>query len=57
MELLATVHWAALQEPAHAGYDEVVKRVQNWNERKRSLMSPEHIRAAFDRLLAEGWLN
>lgn len=57
MELLATVHWVALQGPSPVEYDEVVKRVQNWNERKRSLMSPKHIRAAFDRLSAEGWLN
>lgn len=55
MELLATVHWTAGEKPG-ASFDEIVRAVQGWNERKRQIMPPAHIRAAHDRLLAEKWL-
>ena len=56
MELLATVHWAALQGGAPASVDEVVGRVASWNERKRKLMKPDHLRAAYNRLKVEHWI-
>jgi O-acetyl-ADP-ribose deacetylase (regulator of RNase III) len=55
MELLATVHWASREEPG-ATLDTVIRAVQNWNERKRDIMPPTHIKAAYDRLAAEKWL-
>lgn len=55
MELLATVHWVAAENPK-ATFDEIVRAVQAWNERKREMMQPTHIKAAYDRLLAEKWL-
>ena len=55
MELLATVHWAATKDAA-TGIDEIVESVHNWNERKRQIMTPAHIKAAHDRLSAEHWL-
>ena len=55
MELLATVHWSAAENPK-ATLDEIVQAVQGWNARKRQIMSPAHIKAAHDRLVAEKWL-
>jgi hypothetical protein len=55
MELLATVQWTAAEKPK-ATFDEIVQAVQGWNERKRQIMPPAHIKAAYDRLVAEKWL-
>jgi O-acetyl-ADP-ribose deacetylase (regulator of RNase III) len=55
MELLATVHWAATKGGA-TGIDEIIDSVRNWNERKRQIMTPAHIKAAHDRLSAEHWV-
>jgi len=56
MELLATVHWVAheLQSPT---FESVVEGVHAWNDRKRSIMKPQHILAAYNRLSSEGWLR
>jgi hypothetical protein len=54
MELLATVHWVARR-----GADSlqgVVAGVQAWNDRKRQLMSPDHIEPAWSRLRTQSWL-
>jgi O-acetyl-ADP-ribose deacetylase (regulator of RNase III) len=56
MELLATVHWVARHEGA-ATEDEALAAVQQWNARKRSLMVPDHVSAAWTRLHEAGWLN
>ena len=56
MELLATVHWVAANG-SNAGFDEIVRRVHAWNERKRRIMKPAHIKSAYDRLTAEGWIG
>jgi len=55
MELLATVHWTAAEMPK-ATLDEIVQAVRSWNVRKREIMSPAHIKSAYDRLVAENWL-
>lgn len=58
MELLATVHWAAVADgPPSEDPAEILARVRAWNARKRSLMTSEHVRAAHKRLLNEGWLH
>ena len=57
MELLATVHWVATRGSNVNSSDSAQAAVYSWNERKRSLMQPAHIRAAWDRLTQEGWLQ
>jgi hypothetical protein len=58
MELLATVHWVATREPKAAeGIDAVIEGVARWNERKRQRFQPSHIRKAWERLRAQGWLD
>ena len=54
MELLSSVHWVAANNTK--SYDEIVSSVHGWNERKRSLMKPAHVKAAYDRLVAENWI-
>ncbi len=56
MELLATVHWVATHEPNAHSLDQAVSAVHAWNERKAKIMQPAHVRAAWSRLDAQGWL-
>ncbi len=56
MELLGTVDWVAKDAPDGFSFDDVVTRVHGWNNRKREIMKPAHIRAAYDRLHQEGWV-
>jgi O-acetyl-ADP-ribose deacetylase (regulator of RNase III) len=56
MELLATVHWVAKHDGA-ATEEEAFRAVRAWNERKRALMTPEHVAAAWNRLEKAGWLD
>ncbi|TAG28223.1 MAG: Appr-1-p processing protein [Burkholderiales bacterium] len=55
MELLATVHW--VQQEGARSSDEALARISAWSERKRALMQPEHVQAAWNRLAAEQWLH
>jgi O-acetyl-ADP-ribose deacetylase (regulator of RNase III) len=55
MELLATVHWVARRDGALT-QDQALAAVRAWNHRKRSLMTPEHVEAAWNRLEQAGWL-
>jgi hypothetical protein len=57
MELLASVHWVARHESRVQSIDDAVTAVHAWNDRKRQLMRPEHISAAWHRLESEGWLG
>jgi O-acetyl-ADP-ribose deacetylase (regulator of RNase III) len=56
MELLATVDWVAADAPG-AGFDEILRRVHGWSERKRQIMKPQHVKAAHDRLVCEKWIE
>jgi O-acetyl-ADP-ribose deacetylase (regulator of RNase III) len=56
MELLASVHWVATHERAIGSAGDAVTAVRAWNDRKRILMRPEHVEAAWHRLETEGWL-
>lgn len=56
MELLGTVHWAAKESRDSSDLAEVIRRVHDWNDRKREIMKPAHIRVAHERLSQEGWL-
>lgn len=57
MELLASVHWVAAHEPGARLVDEAIKAVHDWNDRKKLLMQPDHIKLAWQRLAEEGWLS
>jgi O-acetyl-ADP-ribose deacetylase (regulator of RNase III) len=57
MELLASIHWVAKEDP-HAATEisAAAASVQNWSERKRSRFRSEHIAKAWTRLEEERWL-
>ena len=55
LELLSTVHWVAAREKA-ATFDEVVKEVYAWNDRKRQF-SPRQVSIALTALREKGWLQ
>ncbi|NNN07234.1 MAG: macro domain-containing protein [Elusimicrobia bacterium] len=59
MELLSSVHWVAMRENASArtSAEDAAAGVLNWNERKRRIFKPEHIRLAWARLRDAGWLE
>jgi len=57
MELISSVHWVAFHSSMHArNARDAVEQVLNWNDRKRKLMQPEHIRVAWNRLEEKGWI-
>ena len=57
MELLATVCWVARENTLPArDEDSAMAAVYQWNARKRSLFKPQHIRLAWRRLGAHGWI-
>ena len=55
LELLATVHWTAAENPS-ASDDEIAERVYAWGPRKRRF-SCRHIRLALATLRDKGWLS
>jgi O-acetyl-ADP-ribose deacetylase (regulator of RNase III) len=57
LELLSSVHWMARQQQVATSPDEVIAMVHGWSDRKRKLMKPEHLRAAWNRLEEQGWLS
>lgn len=57
LELLATVHWVAKENPKAAkDSEQAIALVHGWSERKRKLFKPEHIRKAWQRLHEQNWL-
>jgi hypothetical protein len=57
LELLASVHWVATHPDEKAtDLETVVRAIQGWNDRKRRIMKPEHVRIAWQRLREQGWL-
>lgn len=58
MELLSTVHWVATVEcpKARDEIDDAIREVHAWNPRKRQLMQPAHIKAAWNHLRQKNWL-
>ena len=57
MELLSSVHWVATHdsEPA-ADPEAAVRRIASWNDRKRQMFKPEHVRVAWERLDSQKWI-
>ncbi|MHB8843993.1 MAG: type II toxin-antitoxin system antitoxin DNA ADP-ribosyl glycohydrolase DarG [Nitrospirota bacterium] len=57
MELLATVHWLAQEDPlVKENSDAAVDGVKAWSEHKKQTFQPEHIKIAWSRLHDEGWI-
>ncbi len=57
MELLASVHWVGTHDRQRArSEDEAVAAVHAWSDLKQRLMRDQHVRLAWQRLHAEGWL-
>lgn len=57
MELLATVHWVAKDDPAISTDDDaIIAAVRNWSKRKRERFRPDHICKTAKRLRDERWL-
>ena len=51
MELLSSVHWVAYKTETRAtNAEEAIDAVHAWNDRKRQMLKPEHIRVAWTRL-------
>lgn len=58
MELLATVHWVAKEDPNVVKDTQLaIQRVHEWSDRKRNLFKPQHIRKAWQRLHEQNWLT
>jgi len=57
MELLASVHWAAVHDGDVSDAESAVMALAHWNARKRRLFKPEHIRLGWKRLQTEEWIN
>jgi O-acetyl-ADP-ribose deacetylase (regulator of RNase III) len=58
MELLATVHWVASEDGrVHTDPEAAVELVQGWSEHKRRSFRADHIEAAWQRLIEEGWIG
>ena len=56
MELLATVHWVAKNEASINSKDMATEAIHLWSNRKKHLMSRQHVCIAWDRLSDLGWL-
>ena len=57
MELLATVHWVARENPAaRTDVNAVIEGIHHWSDRKRASFQPAHIQAAWRRLSEYGWI-
>ena len=57
VEILASIHWVATREDTQAAEDceRAIALVQQWNERKRKLFKPSHLKKAWQRLKQENW--
>jgi O-acetyl-ADP-ribose deacetylase (regulator of RNase III) len=58
MEMLATVHWVAKENPqAMVDVETAIAEVHAWSDRKRELFKPSHLQKAWQRLKNQGWLE
>lgn len=57
MELLSSVHWAAVNTPNPAqNEDDAFNYIQSWNSRKATLFKKYHIHVAWEQLKSMGWI-
>ena len=57
MELLSTVHWVAIHDEGVTSAADAHEAIGQWNARKKQLMQPTHVEAAWARLVTTGWLE
>lgn len=58
MELLSSVHWVACHDASPiSDADQAIQALHGWNERKRMMFKPEHVRVAWNRLQDQGWVS
>lgn len=56
LELLSSMHWVMARNPdARKSADRAIELVHNWNERKRKVLKPVHLRSAWERLRSQNW--
>jgi hypothetical protein len=53
---LLQADWAATRGSDVRTADDAIRAVHGWNERKRRMFSPAHIRVAWDQLADAAWL-
>jgi len=56
MELLSTVHWVATHKKTKE-LKLLTSLVHKWSDRKRTIMKDKHIKIAFEKLNALGWIH
>ncbi len=58
MELLSSVHWVSRKhdEIPVTDSEKAILAIHRWNERKRNLMKPIHIKVAWDHLSKQNWI-
>lgn len=57
LELLASVHWIVDAERKASDPEEATEELRRWTTRKGHLFRRQHVRAAWDRLVEEGWMG
>lgn len=58
MELLSSVHWVTVHgQSCVEDSDSAIAQVHLWNDRKRRMFKPDHIRVAWERLSEERWIG
>jgi O-acetyl-ADP-ribose deacetylase (regulator of RNase III) len=58
MELLSSVHWVACHGKSPVSdAEQAIQALHRWNERKRLMFKPEHVRVAWNRLQEQGWVS
>ena len=57
MELLATVHWVATRSADVSTEERAYEGIAAWGAAKAKRMRREHVYAAWERLVQEGWLG
>ncbi|MCL1114429.1 MULTISPECIES: type II toxin-antitoxin system antitoxin DNA ADP-ribosyl glycohydrolase DarG [Shewanella] len=55
VELLSTVHWLAKNEGANTP-EQAFNLIQHWNDRKKQLMTRQHVESAWTRLKQLSWI-
>ena len=57
LELLSSAHWVAKHDDLVRTAADAVEAVHAWNDRKKRMFSPDHIKVAWSQLQSEGWLR
>lgn len=58
LELLATIHWVAVNAPKlPLSFEAVVQEIQQWSNRKKERFQPHHIQKAWEHLQSLNWIK